>query len=148
MGYTERHLGKNETIIREGRVSWARVALGIIWFPPLLAFVLLFIRHFTDELTLTSTRVVGKTGLIKTKSLDCKLDKVQSVSVSNGLWGKLFGYGTVAVTTAGSTVKFPFIHAAEKLKLQLLEQMDIAQEEKSKRQAQEMAAAMASVLPR
>ncbi len=146
MGYASKTLSRNETIIKEGRLSWACVIVGLIWFPPIIAFLVRLIHRFTNELTLTSTRLCGKTGLIKTNSLDSKLDKIQSVSVKSGLFGKIFGYGDITVTTAGSTVKFSCIGGAEQLKRLIMSQIDIAQEEKSRAQAKEMASAMASVI--
>ncbi len=146
MGYAKKNLGKNEKIIKEGRLSWACVLVGIIWFPPILAFFARLLNRFTGELTLTSNRLVGKMGIIKSASLDSKLDKIQSVSVSSGLWGKIFGYGNIEVKTAASTVIFKNIGGAEKLKQLIMAQIDIAQEEKMKEQAAQMAAAMASAI--
>ncbi|MCD8040146.1 MAG: PH domain-containing protein [Clostridia bacterium] len=149
MSYAEKHLAKNEKIIVTRRPSWAPVIVGLIWFPPILAFIVRLIRRATTELTLTDSRIIGKGGIIRSFSLDAKLDKIQNISVKSGLFGKIFGYGTIVISTAGTAeggVKFIGIGKAESLKQQIMAQVDIAQEEKTKAQAQEMARAMASAM--
>lgn len=142
MSYSNRQLQRDESIVIKSRPTLVRVIIGIIWFPPIIAFFTRLIRRATTELTLTTNRVIGKTGIINTRSLDSKLDKVQSVSVENGFWGKIFGYGTVCVTTAGSIVYFKDISKAEKFKQAVLRQQDLYEEEKARKQAQLMASAM------
>lgn len=143
MSYSDRQLQRNENIVLKSRPTLVSVIIGIIWFPPILAFLVRLIRRGTTELTLTNTRVIGKTGIIKTESLDSKLDKVQSVAVKNGLWGKIFGYGTVCITTAGSVVNFKDISKPEKFKQAVLRQQDLFEEDKARKQAEMMASAIA-----
>ncbi len=145
MSYAEKNLVRDEKIIKVGRLSWACVLVGLIWFPPVLAFLARLISRASTEISLTTTRVVGKEGIIKSGSIDLKLEKIQSVSVRSGLFGKIFGYGTIIVSTAGSVdgqFKFKNIGGAEALKRMIMEQVENAQEEKQKRQAMEMARAM------
>ncbi len=145
MGYVENNLQKNEKIIFKGKLSMAKVVVGIFWFP-VLGFFGNLIKRATNHITLTNQRIVAKAGLIKSASLDCKLDKVQSVSVSSGLGGKIFGYGNITIKTAADSVTFFGISKAEKMKQRIMTQMDAYQEDKAKMQAKEMAAAMASVI--
>ncbi len=145
MGYVENNLQKNEKIIFKGKLSMAKVLVGIIWFP-ILGFFVNLIKRASNHLTLTNQRIVGKVGLIKSASIDCKLEKVQSVSVSSGLGGKLFGYGNITVKTAADSITFTSISGAEKMKQRIMAQIDIAQEEKGKAQAKEMAMAMAAAM--
>lgn len=148
MSYAEKNLARNEKIVVTGKPSFASVIGGILW-PPIIGFFTRLIRRATTELTLTNTRLIGKTGLIKTASLDIKLDKIQNVSVKSGLGGKIFGYGTITISSAGTAeggMQFMFMSKAESLKQQIMAQIDIASEEKTKAQAQEMARAMASAM--
>lgn len=70
-----------------------------------------YLSTLTTTLSLTETSVVGKTGIIKSKKLASPMSKVQDVGVSNGLFGKIFGYSTVTVSTAGSGyTEYVFTH--------------------------------------
>ena len=78
--------------------------IGLIWF------IIRFIGYKTNDLILTNKRVFGKYGLISTTQMQSPLTKIDSVSYSNGLIGKLLGYGTVKISTTSNTFKFRFIH--------------------------------------
>lgn len=65
--------------------------------------VVMFIQSKSSSLVLTESAVVGKVGIIRTKKLASPISKIQDISVSSGLLGKLFRYSTVVVSTAGSS---------------------------------------------
>lgn len=70
--------------------------VGLIWF------IIRFYGYKTNDLILTNKRVFGKCGLISTTQMQSSLNKIDSVSFSNGLIGKIIGYGTVQITTQSS----------------------------------------------
>lgn len=74
--------------------------VGLIWF------IIRFYGYKTNDLILTNKRVFGKCGLISTTQMQSSLNKIDSVSFSNGLIGKIIGYGTVQITTQSSVFKF------------------------------------------
>ena len=131
--YVDKNLGKNESVVLKAKLH------------PLTAIFHPFI-YFSTELALTNKSVIGKTGMIKSKSLNAPLNKIQNVSVSSGFLGKIFKWGKIAVTTAGGEVKFACIKNAEQFKTAIFNQMDIFEEEKTKAQAAQMAAAMSSAI--
>lgn len=112
------------------------VALLVI-LPPIL-------QMFTTDLAFTNKKVLGKIGIINTKSLDSPLNKINNVSVSSGLGGKIFGYGTIIITTSSGSYLFKGMANANAFKLNLLEQISQFDEDKIKKQAVEMAQAMKS----
>lgn len=61
-----------------------------------------FVRYKINSLVMTETAIIGRIGLIRTTKLVSPISKVQDVSVSSGLFGKIFGYSTVTISTAGS----------------------------------------------
>lgn len=70
-------------------------------------------RLKTDCLILTDTQIVGKTGIVHTKTMTTLLSQVQSVSISNGLFGKILGYHTVIISCAGIGIgEYIFSHMA------------------------------------
>lgn len=60
-----------------------------------------FIKWKTDFLRLSATQITGKTGFIKTTKQVSPISKIQDITVSSGLFGKIFGYSTILVSTAG-----------------------------------------------
>jgi uncharacterized membrane protein YdbT with pleckstrin-like domain len=61
-----------------------------------------FIRRATTELALTNHRVIYKTGLLARHTLEMNRTKVESVTVDQSIFGRMFGYGTVTVRGVGS----------------------------------------------
>lgn len=56
----------------------------------------------SEQVVLTDSEIVGKKGVIKSTKLVAPIAKVQGVAVSNGLLGKMLGYHTIVITTAGT----------------------------------------------
>ena len=62
----------------------------------------------SSEYAVTNTRViVGKSGAMQTRSVELLLGKVEGITVTQGLMGKVFGYGEIVITGSGGT-KEPF----------------------------------------
>jgi uncharacterized membrane protein YdbT with pleckstrin-like domain len=57
----------------------------------------------TTELAVTNQRILAKTGLIRQRTLELLLHKVESVGVSQNLGGRLMNFGTVVITGTGGT---------------------------------------------
>lgn len=120
MSVLKNNLRKDEIVIGEASIHWGVFIPPIIWSFFFLLFshristlfiVILFFfpaisKYFFTELSLSNKRLVGKIGIIKTISLDNPLNKINSISISNGLFGKLFGYGDICVNTGGYTMVF------------------------------------------
>lgn len=87
-------------------------AISIMDVDPIVSIVVLviaaiivlckIISYNTCYIALTKTKVIGHIGFIKSKSLSAPLSKVQDISISNGLFGKIFGYHTITFDTAGT----------------------------------------------
>lgn len=94
------------------------------------------------KLTLTDRRVYGKTGIINTKSVDSPISKVNSVSIEQGFWGKVFRYSTVLISTSSGNYKFDFLKDAERFKEKTMEQIELYENDKLKKQAAALAESM------
>jgi uncharacterized membrane protein YdbT with pleckstrin-like domain len=57
----------------------------------------------------TNKRVVLKTGVISRKAVDLVLAKCEGLHIKQSVWGRIFGFGTITVTTGGVTSSYPFI---------------------------------------
>jgi len=48
----------------------------------------------------TNQRVIEETGILTRITTECPLDKINNVSYSQNIWGRMFGFGTVIIQTA------------------------------------------------
>jgi uncharacterized membrane protein YdbT with pleckstrin-like domain len=84
-------------------------ALGrwVHWFAALLTVVavVFLIREWfgwwTTEVAVTNLRVIYKTGLIKRRTNEMNMDKVESVQVDQSILGRILDYGTVTIVGTG-----------------------------------------------
>lgn len=110
MTYIEENLLKDEIIQHEAKVSlWSffvHILFGIVLLPVyglgLLIFLYIFITYKTTELAITNKRIVAKFGFISRDTIEIKLDKVESVQVNQGIFGRIFGFGSIIVSGAGN----------------------------------------------
>ncbi|MDE5666688.1 MAG: PH domain-containing protein [Clostridia bacterium] len=152
--YVENSLGKNETIVkkadRNGLFLLSAWLKGILFcwllFIPTIKAIIATIQFNHVELAITTKRVVGKTGVFNTKSLDAPLNKVQNVSVTQKLSGKIFNFSTVKITTAAGELAFGAIKNGEAFKSMLMSQIDQFEEDRIKLQATQMAQAVAGAI--
>ena len=152
--YVQSNLNRNETIVKEANISQLSLIgpwiFGILFFwllfIPLIKAIIKTIQVSNIELAITSRRIIGKSGVANTEALDAPLDKVQNASVTQPFWGKIFNFGTIRIDTAGGTYQFSSVKDPEDFKRALMAQIDQAQEDRMKQQAEEMAKAMASAI--
>lgn len=93
-------------------------------------------------ISLTNSRLIGKTGVINTKSMDSPLSKVNNVSVEQGLGGKIFNYSTLVIATSSGSYNFKYIKDADYFKSKVMEQIEICENERLKNQAAQLMGAM------
>jgi len=76
----------------------------------LIALLAGAVRRNATEMAVTNRRVVVKTGLVRRRTIEMLLNKVESIEVRETTWGRLLGYGAIVVVgTGGSTEPFPRI---------------------------------------
>ncbi len=152
--YVESNLGKNEQIVKHAeknsmKLVWAWVG-GILFcwllLIPLFKAIKATILYTNTELAITNKRLVGKAGAVSSGSLDAPLNKIQSVSVGHSFWGKIFNYGYITVSTAGSKLTFGGLKNVDAFKNQIMAQIDQFEEDRLQEQAAAMANAMASAI--
>jgi len=85
---------------------------GIIFAALILAFIALIaffslvgaaVSYATTEFGVTNERVLMKTGLLRRRSLEIVISQVEGVSVDQGLFGRILGYGNIVITGSGGT---------------------------------------------
>lgn len=110
--------------------------VGLVWL------IIRFIAYKTNDLILTNKRVFGKIGLISTTQMQSPLNKIDAVSHSNGLMGKLIGYGTVEIATTSSKFKFRFIREGQTFYNDIFNQLEASEIEKRNDDAKAIVDAM------
>ncbi len=88
----------------------AGIIVGALWS------ISRIIKLLTSTISLSDKKLMGKSGLIKTKTLDVKLDQISSLSVERKLGGRILGYGTIIVKTSSDVSRFDFVNRAEDYK--------------------------------
>jgi membrane protein YdbS with pleckstrin-like domain len=81
----------------------------------LLAFLVRRFRASQDEFVVTNRRVIRKVGFYAREIQQAPLEKVQDITVEQGVFGRMLGYGTVIVETASEKgmLVFPKIASPE-----------------------------------
>ena len=130
VGYVERHLLADERVEFQTRLHWllfvkplVAVVVGIVltWLlhdiddPPWLWYIGLaavaaallwlaarWIAWATSEFVVTSLRLIFKVGLVARYTTELLLAKVESISVTQSLPGRVFNYGDLTVTGTGA----------------------------------------------
>jgi uncharacterized membrane protein YdbT with pleckstrin-like domain len=78
--------------------------IAILLFVAALARLIFgFVKRNSTEMAVTNRRVLIKWGIASRRTLEILLAKVESISVDEPFWGRMFGYGTVVIRGTGGT---------------------------------------------
>jgi len=127
VSYIDRHLLPGEVVAYRTRLHWkifvvpVLVSLGLValalWalsadrrvlaIPPIVIALMLllaaWIRRRSSEFAVTNKRVIIKLGVMTTRSMELLLPKIEGITVSQSLMGRMFGFGEIVVTGSGGT---------------------------------------------
>lgn len=88
-----------------GRLAELLISVVVI----VLLALYIFINYKTSYIALTETKLVGHKGFMRSKTMSTPLSKIQNITITNGLFGKIFRYHTIIIDNAGSDrSEFPF----------------------------------------
>jgi len=111
MSYIDQSLVEGEILIHRARVSWwsqfGLVLLGIVTLVVAIGLVFLavaWIKVRSTEVAITNRRIIAKFGFIARHTVEINLDKVESLRVEQGFWGRILNFGTIYISGAGSAV--------------------------------------------
>jgi len=114
-GYIEKRLYDGETLRYRGEFHWlshlrawlALILLGVVIFG-IVFFISEQIRLRTTEFAVTDRRVVLKKGLFSADVQEITLDSIEGSSIRQGIMGRIFGFGHLAINGRGEThIAFP-----------------------------------------
>ena len=94
----------------EGNALYNIVHFGV----PILLTASGIVEYTTNYIALTETKIVVHMGFIRTADYATPLNKIQAISISSGLFGKLFGYHKITIDHAGTgRSEYQFDHMAD-----------------------------------
>lgn len=94
--------------------------IGLLPLLPLAAAIIglllvTWAAYVKSEITLTNRRLMFRTGFLAKHSGEWPLENVDSILISEPLIGRVFGYGTVTVTTlGGSRVPLSYVRSPQR----------------------------------
>jgi uncharacterized membrane protein YdbT with pleckstrin-like domain len=108
--YVEGALIPGESVSYVGNISlWGLshlILLGFILLPVfgigLFFWLAAFIRYKTTELAVTNKRVIAKFGFISRHTMEMNINKVESIQVTQSIFGRLLDFGTLIIAGTGS----------------------------------------------
>jgi uncharacterized membrane protein YdbT with pleckstrin-like domain len=146
MSYVTENLRPGEELVLEARVTRLAVIISLLWSWSLLFIpsLLLFLRLSRTELGITTRRIIVKTGLLSSTTVETTLDKIQNVTFRQHLLGKMFDYGTVVIQTAATYGREGLrgIKNPKQVRDTLLEQIELHRTAQVREQAEAIASSM------
>jgi uncharacterized membrane protein YdbT with pleckstrin-like domain len=109
MSYIEESLSSGEKVEGLFKFHWfawvpmclwlilGLATFGLTWLVALYEFLKL---RFTEQ-GVTNKRVILKKGIISRKTEEMKVTSIETVEIEQGVWGRIFGFGTIKVTGRG-----------------------------------------------
>jgi uncharacterized membrane protein YdbT with pleckstrin-like domain len=141
-GYVENTLIPGERILHEAKISWwtqlplvlvgillvaGGVAQPIIMLFAIPVFLAAYIRRQSTELAVTNKRVVAKFGFIGRRTFEMQLSKIETIQVNQSLFGRIFDFGSLIVSGAGTPQEpIPGIAAPMAFRKAVMEAHEIA----------------------
>ena len=121
MGYIEQSSSGDEKIIAKFGIHWISFVFPLIFTLVIIGLPSL-IRLIFTEYGVTTKRIVLKKGFIARRTEEMKNTKVETVEISQGILGRILGYGDIKVTGQGiSNVVFKTVSSPLKAKMKIEE---------------------------
>lgn len=126
--YIEASLSANEAVEELFKIhwfAWIPVVILTILAPLTMGITLIFAIYKGLSLKyleqgLTNKRVILKRGIISRSTDEMKLRSIETVEIKQGIFGRIFGFGTVKVTGRGtSALLFPNIDDPMRVKREI-----------------------------
>ena len=108
--YIDGSLISGEKVVYEAKLSWwSMLPLLLFGFIMLfyfglglLVWLIAYLRYKSTELAFTDKRVIAKFGFISRRTVELQLKRIESVQVDQGIFGRIFNFGTLVVSGAGT----------------------------------------------
>lgn len=136
--YAEENLKNGEKVVLEGKIHWFLIIGGIFH----LRMIRNIIEFLTTKLVLTNMCIKGKYGLLNIEEMDSPLNKISDVKISSDIFGQLFNYATIEISTVSGKYCFSGIRDAKKFKQAVMNEIDKFDDSRIQKQAEKLANAI------
>jgi uncharacterized membrane protein YdbT with pleckstrin-like domain len=113
MSYIEQSLGAKEKVIAHAQFHWWYTFIAILYAITIIGLIVaipMMIRKWTTEIAVTTHRFVMKTGWFTLQTNEIVLHNIEGVRVTQGMWGRMLGYGHLRIEGTGvDAVELPTI---------------------------------------
>jgi len=94
-------------------------------FTSLFLMLLLYLDWRFNRLYLTNKRLIKERGIIGKRFMSIRLDNIEDITCSFGIWGRIFGFGDLVIESAGTYGKMVFegMPKPRKIKLRIENEM-------------------------
>lgn len=116
----------------------------LITLIPILMLIWRILDRRTDIWAVTTFRVIDEAGVLSHRAKESPLDKVNNISFSQSLWGRMFGFGSVQIQTAaemGATT-YHYVENPKLLKDTVTKQQEDFRQSQIAEQAEKLAFAI------
>ncbi|MBN8550598.1 MAG: PH domain-containing protein [Deltaproteobacteria bacterium] len=79
------------------------LACGIVFLFPVIKFLQACVQYFASEFSVTSNRLLMKTGLFRRTVYEIPHSKVAGVGFKQNILGSLMNFGTIVIASTGET---------------------------------------------
>src|SRR5450432_1417326 len=118
MSYIDRNLIEGERVVYRTRLHWLVFVVPVLftaivllpgawllangswqsfaWVPLVIALLVLlpaFVKRQSSDFAVTNKRVMMKSGVFTTRSVELLLNKIEAIAVNQSFVGRMFGYG-------------------------------------------------------
>lgn len=84
---------------------YALMASGVVGVLGLLLLAKAWIKRLGTEIAVTDRRVILNLGILRRHTMEMNMTKIEMVDVKQSLWGRIWGYGTVAIHGTGADIE-------------------------------------------
>ncbi|MCK4431493.1 MAG: PH domain-containing protein [Candidatus Aminicenantes bacterium] len=87
--------------------------------------LILYLDWRFNRLYLTNKRLIKERGIIGKRFMSIRLDNIEDITCSFGIWGRIFGYGNLIIESAGTYGKMVFegMQKPRRIKLRIENEM-------------------------
>ena len=119
-------------------ITLSIAAIALIWL------VVEFVKFKRNTLTLTNNRVIFRVGVFNTTSVDVFYEQIETVTIKQNLWGKIFNFADIWISTgnASFTKGLTGIVGGDKFKNLIMQQVDARKKAAAEEQARMQAKAI------
>jgi uncharacterized membrane protein YdbT with pleckstrin-like domain len=90
---------------RDDLASVLAIVGGLLLLAGLALSINAWFHRWITEISVTTHRVIYKTGFVRRHTVEMNMDKVETVDVDQSLLGRLLGFGTITVRGTGQGIE-------------------------------------------